>query len=102
MAMAVLPAPERVNFERLQKHTGAKKVELATEAEFRNKFPECEPGAMPPFGNMFGMQVYAAKSLSEEIDIAFCGGSHSELVRIAFKDFKRLANPEILDFSWIE
>ena len=100
MAMAVLPASHRVNFERLKEYTGADQVELASEREFHELFPDCEAGAMPPFGNLYGMEVYAAESLVEEIEIAFCAGSHTELIRLPFKDFKRLVNPKILDFSW--
>ena len=65
-------------------------------------FPDCELGAMPPFGNLYGMQVIAADTLAEEMEIAFCAGSHTELVRIAFKDFQRLAEPDIFAFTWAE
>ena len=84
MAMAVMPAPYRVNFERFKEQTGANQVELASEQEFKDKFPDCEPGAMPPFGNLYGMEVYAAKNLAEEMEIAFCAGAHGELIRIAY------------------
>ena len=102
MTMAVLPAPERVSFDRLKAHTNAEKVTLASEEEFRSMFPDCELGAMPPFGNLYGMQVIAADTLAEEMEIAFCAGSHTELVRIAFKDFQRLAEPDIFAFTWAE
>jgi Ala-tRNA(Pro) deacylase len=101
LAMAVLPASHRVNFNRLKEWAGAGKVELASEQEFRNKFPDCQVGAMPPFGNLYGIKVYAAQNLADEIEIAFCAGSHTELVRMKFEDFKRLAQPEILDFAWM-
>jgi Ala-tRNA(Pro) deacylase len=100
MAMAVLPAPERVNFAALIAFTGAERVELASEQDFKDMFPDCELGAMPPFGNLYGMPIYAAESLAEEVDIAFCGGTHTELVRMSFNDFERLAKPNVLDFSW--
>jgi Ala-tRNA(Pro) deacylase len=100
MAMAVLPAPHRVNFERLKEYTSANQVELANEREFKEMFPDCEPGAMPPFGNLYGMEVYAAESLADEIEIAFCAGSHTELIRLPFKDFERLVKPKIFDISW--
>jgi Ala-tRNA(Pro) deacylase len=100
LAMAVIPASQRVNLNRLKELVGAGKVELASEQEFRNKFPDCQVGAMPPFGNLYGIPVYAAQDLAEEIEIAFCAGSHTELVRISFSDFKRLAEPKILDFAW--
>ena len=100
MAMAVLPAPNRVNFDRLKEFAGAKQVELASEAEFKDMFPDCDLGAMPPFGNLYGMDVFADKSLSEEIEIAFCAGSHNELIRLSFTDFARLVKPKVLNFSW--
>ena len=100
MAMAVMPAPYRVNFERFKEQTGANQVELASEQEFKDKFPDCEPGAMPPFGNLYGMEVYAAKNLAEEMEIAFCAGAHGELIRITYKDFESLAKPKVLDFAW--
>lgn len=99
MAMAVLPAPFRVDFDRLKEITGAKRVELASEKAFKDLFPDCEVGAMPPFGNLYGMDVYAAKSLAEEVEIAFCAGSHTELIRMSYEDFVRLAKPKVVDFS---
>jgi len=100
MAMAVLPAPNRVNFDRLKEFAGAKQVELASEDEFKDMFPDCDLGAMPPFGNLYGMDVFADESLSEEIEIAFCAGSHTELIRLSFADFARLVKPKVLNFSW--
>ena len=100
MAMAVLPAPYRVNFERIKELTGAGTVTLASELEFKNMFPDCEPGAMPPFGNLYGMDVYAADILAEETEIVFCAGAHGELIRISYKDFERLVKPEVYDIAW--
>ena len=99
MAMAVLPASHRVDFDQLKKATGAKRVELATEQEFKDLFPECEIGAMPPFGNLYGMQVFVAESLAEAEDIAFNAGSHTELIRISYKDFETHAKPKVTKFS---
>jgi Ala-tRNA(Pro) deacylase len=100
MAMAVLLAPYRVNFEHLKEQIGSERVELASEGEFKDRFPDCEPGAMPPFGNLYGMKVYADKNLAEETGIAFCAGAHGELIRISYKDFENLAQPEVIDFAW--
>lgn len=99
MAMAVLPASHRVDFDQLKKATGAKRVELATEQEFKDLFPECEIGAMPPFGNLYGMQVFVAESLAEAEDIAFNAGSHTELIRMSYKDFETHAKPKVMKFS---
>jgi Ala-tRNA(Pro) deacylase len=99
MAMAVLPASYRVDFDLLEKASGAKKVELATEAEFKDMFPECEVGAMPPFGNLYGMEVFVAETLAEDEEIAFNAGSHTELIKLAYKDFEALVKPRKLKFS---
>jgi Ala-tRNA(Pro) deacylase len=94
MAMAVLPASYRVDFDLLKEATGAKKVELAGEKEFKDMFPGCEVGAMPPFGNLYGMDVYVAETLAEDEEIAFNAGSHSELLKLAYGDFDRLVRPK--------
>ncbi len=100
MAMAVLPASCRVNFDLLKKAAGSKNVELASEEEFQGMFPECQPGAMPPFGNLWGLPVYVEESLTEDEAIAFNAGSHTELIRLAYKDFERLVDPKIASFSY--
>lgn len=99
MAMAVLPASYRVDFKGLKKLTGAKKVELASEGEFQRLFPECEIGAMPPFGNLYEMAVYVANPLPEDNEIAFNAGSHAELIKLHYQDFKRLVEPTVGDFA---
>ncbi len=99
MAMAVLPASCQVDFNLMKEKTGAKKVELATEDEFKHLFPGCEVGAMPPFGNLYDMEVFAAEKLAEDEEIAFNAGSHTELIKMAYKDFERLAKPKVLSFS---
>jgi len=99
MAMVVLPASYKVNFEELQEICGSEKVTLATEEEFKDKFPDCEPGAMPPFGNLYGMQVFVADSLTEDEEIAFNAGSHTELIKMAYKDFESLVQPKIVHIA---
>ena len=99
MAMAVLPAPLRVDLECLQDETGAQQVELAGEEEFERLLPGCELGAMPPFGNLFNMQVFADRSLSDHAEIAFNAGSHIELVRMGYSDFERLVRPKLTKFA---
>jgi Ala-tRNA(Pro) deacylase len=99
MAMAVLPASYRVDLAHLRDAVGAKNVTLAGEQEFKDTFPECEVGAMPPFGNLYGMEVYAAASLAEDDAIAFNAGSHKELIRLAYKDFEKLVKPKVVEFS---
>ena len=100
MIMAVLPASYKVDFEMFKEATGASNIRLADEHEFVDKFPGCEPGAMPPFGNLYGVDVYVAKSLTEDEEIAFNAGTHTELIRMAYKDFEKLVKPKILEFSY--
>ena len=99
MAMAVLPASYKVDFDLLREAIGVDDVELATEKEFRDMFPECEVGAMPPFGNLYGMDVYSARELAEDDEIAFNAGTHTELVKLAYADFERLVKPRVLEFA---
>jgi Ala-tRNA(Pro) deacylase len=95
-AMAVLPASCQIDFELLQDAFSATRVELATEDEFEKLFPNCEAGAMPPFGNLYGMHVYVAPELAEDEYIAFNAGSHSELIQMRYVDFEDLVQPQEL------
>ncbi len=99
MAMAVLPASYKVEFDLLKEAASASKVELASEQEFKDMFPDCEIGAMPPFGNLYGMEVFVAESLIEDEEIVFNAGSHTELVKLAYKDFESLVKPKVVKFS---
>lgn len=94
MAMAVVPAFEKVDLVHLRDAARAAHVELAGEWEFKERFPDCELGAMPPFGNLYGMDVFIADSLTEGESIAFNAGSHTELVRMSCRDFERLVHPK--------
>ena len=99
MAMAVLPASYKIDLNLLKKAAGAGKVELAGEREFESRFPDCDIGAMPPFGNLYGMDVFVAEKLAEDEEIAFNAGSHSELIRLAYRDFEKLVRPKKAQFS---
>ena len=99
LAMAVLPASYDVDLSALRGGTGARSVNLAKESEFKDQFPECDIGAMPPFGNLYGMAVYVDESLTEDKDIAFNAGAHDELVQISYADFARLVTPTVLKFA---
>ena len=94
LAMAVLPASRRVDLELLRRNIGARSVVLAQEQEFKEQFPGCEMGAMPPFGNLYGMEVFVEPHLAEDPEIAFNSGSHQELVRMTYQDFQRLVEPK--------
>jgi len=99
MAMAVLPASYKISFDDLKEVLGVEKVRLAYEQEFMDKFPDCEVGAMPPFGNLYGLEVYVAESLADDEEIAFNACSHTELIRMKYKDFEELVKPKRMKFS---
>lgn len=99
MVMAVLPADEQIDLDLLKSNTNVKKAVLATEDEFRSLFPQCETGAMPPFGNLYGQEVYVEQSLAADETIAFNAGSHSELIQLSYTDFERLVNPKVIRMS---
>lgn len=99
LAMAVVSASQHVDLTLLKAATFAKTVDLATEDEFRESFPDCELGAMPPFGNLYGIPVFADESLSRDKEIAFNAGSHRELVRIAWADFEKLVQPRLIQLA---
>ena len=99
MSMFVLPATHNLDLEKCKTEMKAKEIELATEEEFKYLFPECEIGAMPPFGNLYGLPVYACKELAENDEIAFNAGSHRELIKLPYKDFEKLVKPTIFDVS---
>ncbi len=101
MAMAVLPASYKIDFDLIKETSGSKYVELASEEEFKYLFPDCEIGAMPPFGNLYNMEVMVSETLAEDEEIAFNAGSHTELIRVAYKDFERLVKPKILKFALV-
>jgi Ala-tRNA(Pro) deacylase len=88
-----------IDFTHLRESLGASKVELATEEEFKDLFPECEVGAMPPFGNLYSLSVIVESALTEDEEIAFNAGSHKELVKLAYKDFESTVGPTVLSFG---
>jgi Ala-tRNA(Pro) deacylase len=95
-AMAVVPASRQVDLALLRTAAHTNDVELASEMEFKSRFPDCETGAMPPFGNLYEMVVFADETLSHDQEIAFNAGSHRELIRLAWGDFERLVNPVVV------
>ena len=99
LAMAVVPAGRMVDVELLAQVAGAKRVRVADEREFRSAFPDCEVGAMPPLGNLYHLDVYADSELSEDLEIAFNAGTHTELIRMPFADFDRVVSPTVADIS---
>ncbi len=99
LVMCVLPASSQLDLGALKKIANAKSVSLAAEPEFEFKFPDCDLGAMPPFGNLYGIPVYVDEMLTYDKEIAFNAGSHSELVRMKYEDFERVVNPVVGRFA---
>jgi Ala-tRNA(Pro) deacylase len=96
LVMVVQTANRMVPLGRLKAATGAEDVHIASECEFQDLFPDCELGAMPPFGNLYGMDTYVTESLTRDEGIVFNGGTHSELVRLRYADFDRLVHPTVI------
>ena len=95
--MVVLPAPYKVDLQKLPE----RRARLATEAEFARIFPHCEPGAMPPFGNLFGLPVYVDHTLGRREEIVFQAGTHTQTVRMKYADFARLVRPTVDDYALV-
>lgn len=95
MAMAVLAATKKLDLELLERAAGARSATLASEREFASMFPDCEIGAMPPLGNLYGMRVFVDDQLAADEVIAFNAGTHSELIQMTYADFARLVQPTV-------
>lgn len=93
LAMAVIPASRHLDLNALRNAVAAKSVSLVAEKEFQDRFPDCEVGAMPPFGVLYDIPVYVDERLAQDLEIAFNAGTHRELLRLAYKDFERLQHP---------
>ena len=94
--MIVVPSNEAINFESLKKALHETSVGLVPENEFSKLFPDCELGAMPPFGNLYNMDVYVEKNLTKNKDIAFNAGSHTEVIKMSYQDFEKLVHPMVI------
>ncbi len=99
MTMLVLPAASRVSLEKLKTALGAADARLAREEELAPLFPDCEVGAMPPFGNLYGIPVYVDRALAQAPEITFQAGTHTESMRIRYEDYQRLVQPQTADFA---
>ena len=97
--MAVVPASHRVDLEQLGQVLNMNGIRLATEEEFKDLFPECELGAMPPFGNIYHMEVWIDEKLKSYPAISFNAGTHAEIIQMAFADFDRLVQPKVASFG---
>jgi len=96
LVMGVIPASRKINLGLVKASLGAKTARLATEDEFMARFPDCEIGAMPPFGNLFGLKVYVDPALEQDENIYFNAGNHVQTVRLKYADFARLVEPQVV------
>ena len=101
LLMIVLPASHRVDLDALKPVIGSAKLELSSEKEFKDLFPTCELGALPPFGNLYGMDVYFADCLAEDELVTFCAGTYFELIQMEYKDFQRLVEPKLISAGFV-
>jgi Ala-tRNA(Pro) deacylase len=97
VAMVVTPGHLKIDLKALKDALHADDILLASEYEFQEYFPECEVGAMPPFGNLYDMEVYVTEELTKDEKIAFNAGNHSELIQISYKDFDKLVHPKVVN-----
>jgi Ala-tRNA(Pro) deacylase len=100
LVMLVLPATHRINLSAVREALSDPEVRLAHESEFAALFPDCETGAMPPFGNLYNLPVVVERALTEDPEIVFQDGSHQETMRISYRDYERLVQPEIKEFAY--
>ncbi len=99
VAMLVMPATQRVNFRKLAGVLGCPDVRLVEEKEFARLFPDCYPGAMPPFGNLYNIPVYVDRVLAEDTEIVFNAGTHSDALKVRYADYARLVSPIVAEFT---
>jgi Ala-tRNA(Pro) deacylase len=96
LIMAVITASQKINLATVRVNLGAQEVRLATEDEFISRFPGCEIGAMPPFGNLFGLLVYVDPAVAKDESIYFNAGNHVQTVHMRYKDFAALVHPRVI------
>jgi Ala-tRNA(Pro) deacylase len=99
--LAVVPATSLVDVDRLRAVTGAQEIRLASEREFEGLYPDCETGAMPPLGPLYGQRVFIDRALAEDEEIVFNAGSHSDAIKVRYDDFSRVVQPTVADFGLV-
>jgi Ala-tRNA(Pro) deacylase len=98
--MLAMPAPYQADLDRVTEVLGAAEVRLAAEEEFASAFPDCEVGAMPPFGNLFDLPVYVDEALAEDETVVVQAGTHTDTMRLKYADFERLVEPTVVGFAY--
>jgi Ala-tRNA(Pro) deacylase len=100
LIMLAMPAPYKADLNRLGEALGATEVRLANEEEFASAFPDCEVGAMPPFGNLYDLPVYVDEALAEDETIVVQAGTHTDTMHLKYADFERLIEPTVVGFAY--
>ena len=100
--MLVVPANRLVDFREVRTALGLSNVRMATEYELGNLFPDCEVGAMPPVGSLYGLPVFIDASLLSEEVIAFNAGTHRDEVHMRTAEYKRLVQPTVVSLARAE
>ena len=101
LAMAVLPSDQYLDPDRLRQALNANSVRLAQEEDFKDRFPLCEPGGEPPFGNLYNMKVYVDDTMISEDWLAFNAGTHTEVIKMGMGDFRRLSEAQSCSFAML-
>ena len=96
--MMVLPADHQIDLEKVEKTTG-KAVSLGKEPEFKTLFSDCAIGAMPPFGNLYGLPTYVEQSLAEQDYIVFEAGTHTDAIKMSYRDYEKIVKPNVSDLA---
>jgi len=96
--MIVLPADHHIDLEKIEKATG-KPVSLDKEQEFKSLFPDCAIGAMPPFGNLYGLPTYVEEDLAEQDYIVFEAGTHTDAIKMSYGDYEKIVKPKVNDLA---
>jgi Ala-tRNA(Pro) deacylase len=99
LVMLVIPASSHLRLKLVKATLRAREVFLASEADFAHVFPDCEVGAMPPFGNLYGIPVFVDESLTRDKEISFNAGTHRELIKMKYEDYERLVVPRIVNVA---
>jgi Ala-tRNA(Pro) deacylase len=99
LKMCVLPSTHDLDFDAIKETFNTANVELASESEFEDLFPDSELGAMPPFGNLYDVDTIVSEALTGDVEIAFNAGSHSEVIKMDYRDYESLVEPEIMSIG---
>jgi Ala-tRNA(Pro) deacylase len=96
--MTVIPADHRVDLSKIEKLTG-KRASLETEMDFKSIFPDCAIGAMPPFGNLYGLPTYVDERLTKQDYIVFEAGTHTDAIKLKYSDYENIVKPQVADLA---